>query len=240
MGLMCGRELIESFPDPSSQAKSILLIGFLVFNQGWLLSQETNLDCKLIDIGPIRQTVTNMATFGSGWADDIITNPVTAWRSFSSSTGQETYEHGIPGFSEYPAGSHCIYGDWGPWFAGNTSKGALVSTGGPISIEEGGIYASPWELFATAAPWDTVWVVNRGDTVDIPYWRNYTAVSDQDHVTRFNDYSAASLVVADHVPLDIEVIQVTYAWNSLEFLVHSVLDYTKRGRHNGFLFWYEL
>lgn len=62
-------------------------------------------------------------------------------------------------------------------------------------------------------------MVNRGETVDIPYWPNYTGVSDMDLVCRYYDYTVINLT--NHVPLNIEVVQVTYAWIALEFLVHQ-------------------
>ncbi|MDP2362214.1 MAG: hypothetical protein Q8M94_00440, partial [Ignavibacteria bacterium] len=64
-----------------------------------------------------------------------------------------------------------------------------------------------------------IWVVNRGDTVNIgdplnPYWQNYIGVSDQDFVCRYNDYNPVSIKKSDHVPLYLEVIQSSYSWGS--------------------------
>ena len=79
------------------------------------------------------------------------------------------------------------------------------------------------EWYPSAEPWDTVWVINNRETIDIPYWPNYTGKSDQDVISRYNDYGPVSLQVLDHNPLGLEVIQVTYSWSALDFLVHQFL-----------------
>ncbi len=50
--------------------------------------------------------------------------------------------------------------------------------------------------------WDTIWVVSKGDTANIPYWPNYVAVSDQDFVCRYTDYNV--LNVQGHTPLYVD------------------------------------
>ncbi len=69
------------------------------------------------------------------------------------------------------------------------------------------------------ARWDSVYKVNRGDTIDIgdpedPYYPEYTPHSDQDLVTRYNDYNRAALNVADHDPMFLDVYQRSWAWAS--------------------------
>lgn len=181
-----------------------------------LFSQQTNLDCKIIDIGPLRQTITNMATFGSGFTGCANDQPYASHIAFSA-----IRNHFNPGWSEYPKGSNCWYLDFGPWIGGIRDGRTIVITGGPdnLFLEQHGAFQAEYELFPTAAPWDTIWVVKKGETVDIPYWPNYTGVSDQDMVCRFNDYTL--LNIPNHVPLFVDIIQVTYAWISLEFLVHQ-------------------
>ncbi|MFQ6113570.1 MAG: hypothetical protein ACE5NG_05705 [bacterium] len=174
--------------------KLLLIFIFLfIFCADLLHAQETNLVCSGTNIGPILQMVTNQGHMGS-----------------SALTFCEGVIH-----SEYPAGSHITYGVFSVWIGGKRAGRKLVSTGGPWPDHFGNRH----ELFPTAAPWDSVWVVNRGETVDIPYWPNYTGVSDQDLVCRYNDYTIRT--VQDHIPLYIDIIQVTYAWTSLEFLVHQ-------------------
>ena len=197
----------------------ILLLIFIVP----LFSQATNLDCKIIDIGPLRQTITNMATFGSGFPGCANNQPYTSHIAFSA-----VRNHFHPGWSEYPKGSSCWHLDFGPWIGGIREGQPIVLTGGPdfLSWDTDQAFHAEYELFPTAAEWDSIWVVKKGETVDIPYWPNYTGVSDQDMVCRFNDYTITN--ITNHVPLYVDVIQVTYAWISLEFLVHQYWLIPKR------------
>ena len=184
----------------------------------FLFAQQTNLDCKLVDIGVVRQTLTNMATFSAGWTDCIFYYPFTQnidWDNLWS----DVHPVAQPGWSEYPKGSNCIYGDFAPWIGAKVGTTVRVTTGGPCDMDPWPAEHLVYELYPTSEPWDTIWVVNRGQTVDIPYWPNYTGISDQDFVCRFNDYTVLNLT--NHVPMDIDVIQVTYSWISLEFLVHQ-------------------
>ncbi len=64
------------------------------------------------------------------------------------------------------------------------------------------------------APWDSVWEIRRGDTVDIPYEPEYVSHSDQDLVTRYNDYNEASLRAAEHEPMFLDIYQHSWAWAS--------------------------
>ena len=178
-----------------------------------LNAQETNLDWKLIDIGNLRQTVTNMATFGSGWTYCAYEFPFTSHIDFSL-----IRDHYHPGWSEYPKGSSCSYGDWAPWIGGIRAGQKLVSTGGPEHLT-GTVFNLMYEFYPTAEASDSVWAVPRGKTVDIPYWQNYTAISDLDVICKFNDYTIKNIL--DHNPLYVDVIQVTYAWASMDFLVHQ-------------------
>jgi len=116
--------------------------------------------------------------------------------------------------TEYPINSYQEHlGTTGWHFGGITEKGdTLVS----VTTSHG----SPDEFQGYSdALWDTVWVVNRGDTVDIGgggdiYRPGYTAISDQDFVTRYNDYTQASLQLSDHRPMYLDVIQTSFAWSS--------------------------
>jgi len=66
------------------------------------------------------------------------------------------------------------------------------------------------EFFPTTEPWDTIYVVDRDEVVDLPYWPGYTGLSDEDFVCRFNDYLYRP---PDQVsPLGVEVIQVVHGW----------------------------
>lgn len=157
-------------------------------------AQEHNLDFKVSNVGPVMQVITNHGHFGKG-----ATN----------------YKGNFD--NEYPAGSQITYGPFALWIGGIRSGKKLVIEGGPWTKDAH--YQNMTELFATSEPWDSVWVVNRAETVDIPYWPKYTGVSDQDLVCRYNDTDTQIEYHED--PLYIDIIQATYAWTSLEFLVHQ-------------------
>ncbi len=83
------------------------------------------------------------------------------------------------------------------------------------------------EMWPTAAEWDTIWVVDRYETVDIPYWPGYTAVSDQDFVYHYVDYELIDLPQEEpHIPLHLEVIETVYTWASPP--LDEVIVYTFR------------
>jgi hypothetical protein len=68
-------------------------------------------------------------------------------------------------------------------------------------------------MWPTAEPWDTIWVVDKSKIMDIPYWPNYRAVSDQDFVYRYNDYRILDLGQDDpHFSLYLDVIETVYTW----------------------------
>jgi len=163
-------------------------------------SQQTNLDYKISNAGPIKQIITNMGHFGAG---------------LTNYTGH--LEH------EYPIGSHVEYGPYAIWIGGILNEKKLVTTGGPWSNH----FQNRHEFFPTSQPWDTVWVVQRGETVNIPFWKEYTGVSDQDIISHYNDYTIKNIV--NHEPLYIDIIQTTFAWTSMEFLVHQFWIVPKAG-----------
>jgi len=169
------------------------IIIILLFIPHIIYSQVHNLDYKVSNIGPVMQVITNHGHFGGGETD---------FRGNIS--------------DEYPAGSRITYGSFALWIGGVRAKKRIVVEGGPWTGS--GHYFNRVELYATSEPWDSVWVVNNAEIVDIPYRPNYTGISDQDLVCRYND---TDRTIDRHDPLDIEIIQATYAWTSLEFLVHQ-------------------
>ena len=158
-------------------------------------SQETNLDWFMIEIGPIRQLMTNHGFFGGGNETDYMG----------------------PYSTEYPLGSLINYGRFQVNVGAKRDGIAHVSSGGPWLNDGEGMK----EWYPTAESWDTLWVINNRKIADIPYWPNYNGVSDQDVICRYNDYGPASRAHPTHTPLGVEVIQITYAWISMEFLVHQ-------------------
>ncbi len=168
----------------------ILLTGifFLVFFHSDMQAQEqVSLDWKVHDVGKVRQVVTNHGAL---------------WRGATSYPGLL--------YSEFPPGSFEEHiGEAGLWIGDVTARGDTL-----VSVADS--WSSPFEFYPTGAPWDTVQVVRQGDTVDIPYLTTdeYTALSDQDFIVRYNDYGSASLQVANHNPLYLEIIERSYAWSS--------------------------
>ena len=174
----------------------IQLIVILIFYSS-AIAQYTTLDWKLHDVGKVRQLITNMGTIDNT---------------------HERIKTTYPGilYCEMPPGSneeHVYQG--GIWIGAITPEGDTL-----VSITRS--HFTPLEFFPSAEPWDTVWVATKGDTFDIPYWPNYTAVSDQDFICRYNDYNI--LNITDHTPLYLDVIQRSYAWSSEpldEFIVFN-------------------
>jgi hypothetical protein len=138
-------------------------------------------------------------------------------------------EVGYPGLinTEYPAGSFVeMTGEGGFWLGAVTPAGDTLVTS-TLAWAPGPHF---WETFPSPAPWDTIWVVPRGVTMDIgdpaaPYWPGYTGVSDEDFVMRYTDFGPESLRKPDHNPLYLEVIQTTYSWSGPrgldEVLIHT-------------------
>ena len=155
--------------------------------------QFAKLDWKLTTFGKVRQVVTNLGALNKGQTN-------------------------FPGLinAEFPPGSgeeHLYQG--GIWI------GAVTPTGDTLVSETQSHFGFN-EFYPTAAQWDTIWVGAKGDTMQIPYWPNYVAVSDQDFVCRYSDYNV--LNVQNHTPLNVDIVQTTYAWGSgqlSEFLLHT-------------------
>lgn len=149
-----------------------------------VFAQRTTLDWKVHNVGKVRQLITNM---GALW------------------TASTDYPGLI--YCEYPPNSHEEHiGEAGIWVGAITPENDTL-------VSATTIWADPhFEFYPSAAPDDTVWVINKGDTVNIPYWRRYTAVADQDFVCRYSDYYLTN--IGDHRPLYLDVIQISHAWSS--------------------------
>ncbi len=166
---------------------------------GLLYAQETNIDWKIHNVGKVRQVITNNGALNAAEPHNKI------------------YDYPYLINCEYPPNSNeehiYLSGLW---------MGAINSDGDTL-LSATRTHFTPDEFFATAADWDTVWIVQKGDTVDIPYWPEYTAVSDQDFVCRYSDYNL--LNIANHQPLYLDVIQNSYAWSSPPLDEFIVLRY---------------
>ena len=198
----------------------IQVLTLLSFSQTNLLAQATTVDGKYHNVGMVKQLVTNM---GPLWPVDGIIVP------------DYTYN------SEYPVGSTEEHiGEAGIWVGAiNSFNDTLVSvtcSWAPHVSE----CSNCWEFYPGAEETDSIWVVGKGDTVDIPFWeggyyRNtgnanqYVGLSDQDFVAKFNDYNL--LTPYNHYPLYVDVVQTTYAWgNSLmdDFIIFTYYIIPKR------------
>lgn len=159
---------------------------FLVGFAGFLFAQQrVSLDWKMHDVGKVRQFISNI---GSLWPTGYLLG------DFSGLI-----------YCEYPPNSLEEHvGEGGIWI------GAMVGADTLVSVTTS--WHSSNEFFPSAAPDDTVWVVLKGDTVDIPYWPKYTAISDQDFVCRYSDYNLSNIAL--HTPLYLDVIQTSHAWSS--------------------------
>jgi len=166
---------------------NIITLAVVLMTISTLSAQQTTLDWKLHDVGRVRQVVTNTGGMNAKF-DNFFDYP----RLINCEYPPNSFEEHIT--------------EGGLWI------GAIVGKDTLVSVVQG--EASAREFFPSAAAWDTIWVVNRGDTVDIPYWQNYVGISDQDFVCRYNDYNAVSLRVPNHNPLYLDIIQTSYAWSS--------------------------
>ena len=165
---------------------------FVLVCLGFLLSatmfaQKTKLDWKVHTVGKVRQLVTNMGTL---------------WSAATNYPGLI--------YSEFPPNSYEEHiGEAGIWIGAISGKDTSVS----VTTS----WHSSFEFYPGAEAWDTVWVVEKGDTAKIPYLPKYVGVSDQDFVCKYNDYNPVSQRISEHTPLYLDVIQESHAWSSPPF-----------------------
>lgn len=162
------------------------VVGLLfLFCSNLRAQKNVSLDYKIYDIGQVIQVVNNQGTLHAA---------------------QTNYSGLI--YCEYPPNSYEEHiGEAGIWIGGITPQNDTL-----VSVTTS--WSSADEFYPTALSWDTIWVVNKGDTADIPYWPGYVGISDKDFVCRYNDYGSASLRADGHTPLYLDVIQTSYAWGS--------------------------
>lgn len=67
-----------------------------------------------------------------------------------------------------------------------------------------------YEFFPSGEPWDSIWVVYRGEEVDIPYLPGYVGISDEDFVLRYDDYHVD--IPDQQNSLNVEVIHISHSW----------------------------
>ncbi|NIR64166.1 MAG: hypothetical protein GWN00_11305, partial [Aliifodinibius sp.] len=149
-------------------------------------TQEATLDWKVHNVGKIRQVVTN-------------TGGINAVPEFNTEQGLHDY----PGLlnCEFPPGSSVEH-----LFEAGIKVGSIQDGDTLVTVSNWNNQHINFEFFPTNSPNDTVWVVNKGDSVDIPYWPGYyKAIGDQDFVCKYSDYNVTNISI--HTPLYIDVIQ---------------------------------
>ena len=148
-----------------------LFIVLLLFS----ILHAQNLHWDVHDVGNVTQTITNVWSHGNLSIGGFPFSDVTCiYPKGSTSTYQITQPSGHGGD-----------------FAGlEPTIGAMKNDkeNGPISVTSSGSLSCN-EVYPTSAVWDTIWHVERGEIVDIPYWPGYKGLSDQDFVRRASDYN---------------------------------------------------
>ena len=131
---------------------------FILYNLA--IAQETSLNCKYSRVGPIGILVTNTGE--------------NSWHQVAGKC-----EGGIN--NEYPLGSRITYGNWGLWVGARREGKIGVTTAAPSGNPNVNN-----EFYPSAEPWDTVYVVETGEILDLPYMPNYQGISHQDIICRYN------------------------------------------------------
>lgn len=165
------------------------------------INLESALDWKIHDVGMVRQVVTNIGGINAstGSYDPILDYPFLMNCEYPPNSQEEhIFEAGI-------------------------RIGAIVNGDTMVSIPNWNNAHQDYEYFPTGASYDTIWVATQGDTLDIPYWPNYVAISEQDFICRYSDYNITDIPL--HTPLYLDVIQTSHAWSSYPFDKIIVYNY---------------
>ena len=182
-------------------------INCFLFLLGTLNAQYVNTDWKVHDIGNIFQVQTNL--WGQGYCHVMSIGP-----------------RNKP-MTSYPKGSRNQYTRWDENNGVEPIIGARVNSPNSTPRVSSGGHENGYDFYATSEPWDTIWVVNRNEIIDIPYWLNYKGLSDQDFVFRVADdrrddngeliWYESGWTQPHVVPLGVEVIQTSHAWANPPF-----------------------
>ena len=180
--------LVNSLMKRFTQLSIVIL--FLVMAHTTTKAQLTTIDWGLHNVGAVTEMVNNRGSL---------------------------HPFALPSYprllnAEFPQGSLVEHHDAVAPFYGSISKDRQDTMVTTVSIWA---WNSANEFNGySEAEWDSVWEVSRGDTADIPYYPNYTPHSDQDLVTRYNDYNEASQLATDHTPQYLDVYQRSWSWAS--------------------------
>ncbi|MFH1762217.1 MAG: hypothetical protein ABIA63_14050 [bacterium] len=158
-----------------------------------LYGQSITVDYKVHNVGKFRQVVTNNGSL---------------WPASSRYPGLLN--------SEYPLGANEEH-------LGGEALSVAAIVDGDTLVTSVDSWDQGVETWPTDAVWDTIWVVNRNEHVDIPYWTDYTGVSEQDFVFKYQDDFYTK--ITGHRPMHIEYIQRTMAWGFAPFDEFVVMFY---------------
>lgn len=106
-------------------------------------------------------------------------------------------------------------------FVGGKVSGQRIFTSGEEECWQCG--SKGFEFYPTGEPWDTVWVVSKGEVANIPYFPNYVGISDDDMVSRYSDYKVRSSTQTR--ALGIDVIQASHAWGLQSYDLWTYFDF---------------
>jgi hypothetical protein len=139
--------------------------------------------------------------------------------------GRQAYKGTIPDDSlglEYPFGTNIehVFGA-GVWIGGLLDT-STTGTAPPLKLVTTGyqgwtLAGQLFETFPGSSPADTFWRATQRDTVKPVGWDEYwglafpfNPISDQDLYCMYTDYEEP---VPDHIPMNLKIIQSSYAWN---------------------------
>jgi len=146
----------------------------------------------------------------------------------------------------YPPGStQTMLAHYGIWVGAVIGNDTLVSTGAGYESSAAGDRGDTFEMYPGFEEADTIYSANifenPGD-ID-PLWKNlifdnsgflhenYIAVSEEDFISQYYDYKItkqtpnAPDILDDHTPLNIHVIQRSYAWSFFLYNKVVIFDY---------------
>ncbi len=173
---------------------AIIFVSTLLMCSHLFAQYSPTLDWKMHDVGHVRQLVNNVGAL---------------WYTITSYPGQRNCEY------PHNSGEEHI-GEAGIWVGAITpNNDTLVSVSSGWNVPSWPIF----EFFPTDQPWDTIWVVNQGQTVNIPYWPNYEGTSHQDFVCRYSDDNVTN--IAGHTPMPLDVIQTSHIWNYVPVILYN-------------------
>ena len=134
-------------------------INCFLFLLGTLNAQYVNTDWKVHDIGNIFQVQTNL--WGQGYCHVMSIGP-----------------RNKP-MTSYPKGSRNQYTRWDENNGVEPIIGARVNSPNSTPRVSSGGHENGYDFYATSEPWDTIWVVNRNEIVDIPTGKFFNVILKQ-------------------------------------------------------------